>query len=259
LKFAYFPDFESIHSRASRQDFGLDIEFEAPAPGHDPDAGATVTFLFDKDEKWTCLVTNKDGDSTEKDIVLREWFPTGLKDIEVHVNKVLKKATLSTEVVAASGPDGGVFAAEVLIDDGKNKHSQWLTEGQRIGFHAGDDNIYLSLNARRRDVPFQLYLKDFRKIEYPGTTNPAAFESDVALRDAEERVEIHKTISMNNPLDYKGYRIFQSSYIQDPERGETSIFTVAKNPGIAMIYLSSCIMLLGAILQFYVKRFSREI
>lgn len=258
LKFAYFPDFESIHSKATVQGFGVVVEFEAPEPGtHDSYAGTALTFFVSEDGQLTYRVNTGGNDSDERNVVQEKWFSTGLTDIRVRVNKALKKAVLSTEVVEASGSDDGVFAVEVFMDDKERKHSQWLTEGQRIGFHVGDENIYLSLNSKKMNLPFQLYLKDFRKIEYPGTNNPSAFESDVILRDKEENVEIHKTISMNKPLDYKGYRIFQSSYIQDTGNGEASIFTVAKNPGIAVIYLSSLIIFIGAILQFYVKpRFS---
>ena len=60
---------------------------------------------------------------------------------------------------------------------------------------------------------------------------------------------------MNKPLDYKGFRIFQSSYIQDPEAGEASVFTIAKNPGIPYIYTGGCIILIGVILLFYLHPF----
>ncbi len=100
-------------------------------------------------------------------------------------------------------------------------------------------------------LPFRLALKDFRKIDYPGTSSPASFESDVVLTDEKEKLKIEKTIRMNKPLDYKGYRIFQSSYIQDPEAGEASVFTIAKNPGIRLIYSGALIILAGVAILFY--------
>ena len=99
-------------------------------------------------------------------------------------------------------------------------------------------------------------LKDFRKKDYPGTKNPSSFESDVTLEDAKDNVKIEKKISMNKPLDYKGFRIFQSSYIESSDAPQASIFTIAKNPGISLIYLSSCVLFTGAILQFFFKGFS---
>ena len=61
---------------------------------------------------------------------------------------------------------------------------------------------------------------------------------------------------MNHPLDYKGYRIFQSSYVKDPEAGEASIFTVAKNPGIPFIYGGAIVIFVGAFLVFFVPQLS---
>ena len=105
-------------------------------------------------------------------------------------------------------------------------------------------------------VPFRLGLRDFRKVDYPGTTNAASYESDVTLEDAKEGLSIRRTIKMNHPLDYKGWRIFQSSFSQDPELGESSVFTVAKNPGIGLIYSGAAVIFTGILLVFYVKPLS---
>ena len=105
-------------------------------------------------------------------------------------------------------------------------------------------------------LPFRLTLLDFRKKDYPGTQNAAAYESDVVLEDSAEGMTLQKKIWMNHPLDHKGYRIFQSSYIQDPERGETSVFTIAKNPGVRFIYSGAIIIFAGAFCVFYVKPLS---
>jgi cytochrome c biogenesis protein ResB len=88
-----------------------------------------------------------------------------------------------------------------------------------------------------------------------GTTNPSSFESDVILYDEKEGVTIERTIKMNKPLDYKGYRVFQASYIQDEEVGEASVFSIAKNPGIYLIYGGAIIILMGVITLFYLHPF----
>lgn len=107
-------------------------------------------------------------------------------------------------------------------------------------------------------LPFKLRLLDFRKVDYPGTASPASFESDVVLMDTAEKLAIQKTIKMNKPLDYRGWRIFQSSYMMDDRYGEGSVFTIAKNPGIALIYGSAPIILLGVILLFYFHPFFND-
>ena len=112
------------------------------------------------------------------------------------------------------------------------------------------------LQVKSLPLPFKLSLREFRKVDYPGTTNASSYESDVTLEDPKEGLSIKRTISMNHPLDYKGYRIFQSSFNQDPILGNTSIFTVAKNPGIQLIYSGAIVMFLGIFLIFYVQPLS---
>ena len=127
-------------------------------------------------------------------------------------------------------------------------------EARKIETPAGP--LILALRQKSAELPFFLALKDFRKVDYPGSRQAASFESDVALHDPKENLTIEKTIRMNRPLDYKGWRIFQSSYVQDPAEGEASIFTVAKNPGIPLIYPGACVLFLGIFLTFFVPQFS---
>src|SRR5438445_3294462 len=65
---------------------------------------------------------------------------------------------------------------------------------------------------------------------------------------------------MNNTLDHKGWRFFQSNYMPyiDPKTGRetgefVSVFQVAKNPAREMIYAGCIIVVLGAFVQFYMR------
>ena len=65
---------------------------------------------------------------------------------------------------------------------------------------------------------------------------------------------------MNNTLDHRGWRFFQSSYSRyvDPKTGRetgefVSVFQVAKNPAREMIYAGCIIVVLGAFVQFYMR------
>ncbi|MBF0330824.1 MAG: cytochrome c biogenesis protein ResB [Candidatus Omnitrophica bacterium] len=100
-------------------------------------------------------------------------------------------------------------------------------------------------------LPFSLTLKQFRKIDYPGTMSAAAFESDVTLRDLHSGSTFERTISMNHPLSYAGYKVFQSSYFMDEQHAKISVFSVAHNPGILWIYIGSVLACCGAMVQFY--------
>ena len=75
----------------------------------------------------------------------------------------------------------------------------------------GDGQGYKS-----EDLPFSIKLNDFILKRYPGSKSPSSYESKVTIMDGNETIDAH--IYMNNVLDIKGYRFFQSSFDQD-EKG----------------------------------------
>ncbi len=74
-------------------------------------------------------------------------------------------------------------------------------------------------------VPFEIYLEDFILTRYPGSKSPSSYKSKILVTDYDDDSSFGYEIFMNNVLDYKGYRFFQSSYDQD-EMG--TIFSVNK-------------------------------
>ena len=56
---------------------------------------------------------------------------------------------------------------------------------------------------------------------------------------------------MNHPLHYRGYIFFQSSFVEG--RPMMSIFSVARAPGLPLVYLGTTLMGIGIIWMFYVK------
>ena len=120
-----------------------------------------------------------------------------------------------------------------------------------------DGSKYIIVYGQRR-VPagFKLMLRDFRLEQYPGTSRPASFESDVTLKDDGRGLVRNQTVSMNKPLIYRGFRIYQSGYSQPQGEPEISIFSVGKDPGVPVKYAGTIVMVTGIIMMFYFRRFS---
>ncbi len=68
---------------------------------------------------------------------------------------------------------------------------------------------------------FHLKLNDFIVERYPGSKSPSWFESRVELKDDSRQLLENRRIFMNNILNYRGYRFYQSSYTSD-EKGTDS-------------------------------------
>ena len=91
-----------------------------------------------------------------------------------------------------------------------------------------NQNYVITLRRQRTYLPFSIELLDFKKVLYPGTEIPKSYSSEINLLEhgAVRRI----LIQMNEPLRYKGYTFFQSSFIDSPE-GETTVLAAVKNYG----------------------------
>ena len=109
----------------------------------------------------------------------------------------------------------------------------------------------LAIRKKQHPLPFEVTLVDFEKISYPGTEMAKGYRSRVRIKDGLSQWE--SEISMNQPLRYKGYTFFQSSFVQTP-RGEMSVLAVVHNVGRTFPYISGIAMCLGLILHLFVRR-----
>ena len=78
----------------------------------------------------------------------------------------------------------------------------------------------------------------------------ATYESWVRVDDPEHGVSEHH-ISMNHPMHYRGYIFFQASFVEGTPM--MSIFSVARAPGLPLVYLGVALIGTGVIWMFYVK------
>lgn len=81
----------------------------------------------------------------------------------------------------------------------------------------GNLDFTLSYGSKAYELPFSVRLNDFIAQKYPGTERSySSYESQVSVFDKDGNFEAK--IFMNNVLDHKGYRFFQSSFDAD-EKG----------------------------------------
>lgn len=107
--------------------------------------------------------------------------------------------------------------------------------------------------GQRVTLPFSVTLVDFEKKFYPETLIAKSFKSVVIIKDQD--IEQERTISMNEPLRYKGYTFYQASFSENSQ-GETTDLAVVKNEGEWLPYLSTFLITLGLIIHliFHIPR-----
>ena len=112
-------------------------------------------------------------------------------------------------------------------------------------------NVKLSFGPIIRELPFSVMLRDFQIERYPGSKSPSSFASEITLKDPSLSVDRPFRIFMNNILNYKGYRFFQSSFDQD-EKG--TVLSVNQDYwGTFISYLGYFLMALGMVFTVFSK------
>jgi cytochrome c-type biogenesis protein CcsB len=119
-----------------------------------------------------------------------------------------------------------------------------------VHLREGESLDYMTVRTNRGEnslqLPFYLELIRFTVERYPGSSSPSNFESLMRIRDGNQSFE--RKISMNNVLDYKGYRFFQASFDSD-EKG--TILSVNRDvAGRNITYTGYALLIIGFILSF---------
>lgn len=158
----------------------------------------------------------------------------------------LKDFGMSTAYQAPKAPEGSSNALELELSyKGEKKDVYVFEQASPVSVELGGQKFFISWNPTYYELPFELHLKDFILDRYPGSMSPASYASLVSVEDANESFDYR--IFMNNVLDYKGYRFYQSSYDQD-EKG--TILSVNKDPGKIPTYIGYFLLCLGMFLNF---------
>jgi cytochrome c-type biogenesis protein CcsB len=111
-------------------------------------------------------------------------------------------------------------------------------------------DIYISYGSKKLTLPFGIKLIDFQLDRYPGSMSPASYASEVELVDKEQNIHKPYRIFMNNILQHRGYRFFQSSYDQD-EKG--TVLSVNNDPGTLPSYIGYFLLGLGMFWSLFSK------
>ena len=223
----------------------------APAPT----GGNEVAFLLAPSGVLSYAVGTREGPGPRGTVKEGETVQTPWMGMKVVVQQLLPHAGHRHSVVPAPVPDRDERqqpAVKVHLESASGRSaSEWVpwTESRVLDV-AGLGPARVGYRPPEVTVPFKVTLLDFNSDKYPGSNMPATYESWVRVDDPDRGVSEHH-ISMNHPLHYRGYIFFQASFVE----GEPmmSIFSVARSPGLPLVYAGTTLIACGVIWMFYLK------
>ncbi|MFO7725851.1 MAG: cytochrome c biogenesis protein ResB [Oceanipulchritudo sp.] len=108
----------------------------------------------------------------------------------------------------------------------------------------------IALRFKRKYLPAEIELLDFKHDRYPGTDIPYNFSSDVRIHEKGSSQSRDTLIYMNHPLRYAGLTFYQASFA---ENDTMSMFQVVRNPARWIPYIATAVTTVGLLLQFLVS------
>ncbi len=179
-------------------------------------------------------------------------YPTGWIDMDLTVLESKPAAVPSEDyrpLAFARGQDP-VPAVRYKLDRPPESLEGWIPWQGQSNLVLDGKPFVLAYGPEQLHLPFALRLKKFKMGFDPGTQKAASYASDVKLVDPEKNVDRDVTISMNEPLQHRGFTIYQASYSPNGDGTFVSVFSVARDPGIILKYGGSIVLILGILLMY---------
>jgi hypothetical protein len=236
------------------QNFGPASLHLGPAP--EKGRGANEIFFTPSGkEQMKYVVFQKDQEKPLKSGIIQEGgsFDPGFKmAMTVRALRYLPEAEEEWDLQEREAPTPLTTSAARLEFNGQE---HWLLLNDTLRLFTEDAVYLVSYGNRRLDLGFPIRLANFEVDRYQGTTRAAAYKSKVEV----PTVGLQE-ISMNEPLKYGGFTIYQASFQEDPQtlQPTASIFSVNRDPGRWIKYLGSLIMTVGIVMMFYFKQRAKK-
>jgi hypothetical protein len=187
-------------------------------------------------------------------IKIGDVIETGWMGLEFRLLDYMPRAVESYDVVKRERPTEQTTSAVQIEHRGMKR---WVAINDLVKLFGDSSAFLMSYQNRKIPLGFDLHLLDFKVSRYQGTMRAMEYASQVEVKGSKTgEGEIKQTISMNEPMKYAGYTIYQASFQEDPVTREptASIFSINKDPGREIKYLGSILLSVGIIWLFYQRR-----
>ncbi|MBI1883460.1 MAG: cytochrome c biogenesis protein CcsA [Chlamydiae bacterium] len=231
-------------------------------PEKNLDHANILTVFLGPRNKLYYKLQNSSGLSRVGSLSLKEPLQTGWMGLEFKIEDFIPKARVSSRISPSEiNKEDQTPALRFKLRNslGHQTREIWIQRGGRKVLHLDGEHIEIGYQHQMIPLGFKLELVDFNLAFYPGSNQPMNYESKVKITGPAIIHDQDRSIYMNHPLKHRGFKIFQSSYVQGENNGsDVSIFSINHDPGIHFIYGGSIVMILGIYILFFTSRFKNK-
>jgi cytochrome c-type biogenesis protein CcsB len=238
------PELNSVTGRGSNQPLVETVQLGLPELPSKP----RISVLLGPDGELYLQASNPVGVSPAIPVNLGQ--NVSLAGYRLRVDRLIANARSENSAAPASPGrpgDGEYVRLEASVNGARQ--TLWLKNtGSFLETNLnGNGTLAAAFGPQMRDVPFSIALEEFELVNYPGSTRPSEYRSRVKVDPSASGLPVHDAVvSMNRPLDVADFRLFQSSYKLGEAGGpDATIFSVAYDPGVPIVYTSFLLVILG--------------
>jgi hypothetical protein len=178
----------------------------------------------------------------------------GWADFKISLVETLRQAQVQRQVVPVTPVNGAVTADQgnpalhVVTPDGQD---QWLPWGEPTTLQTKDGPYLAAFSPKLLQLPFWVKLDDFIVERNEGSESVAMWTSQITLIDPEAETAIQRSVWMNHPTWFKGWKLAQASW--NPGDLQQSTLQLKREPWwvTALTWIGSLLVVSGIALMFY--------
>ena len=199
------PKFEPIHAVVTGEPLDRQIRYQIQP--QTPDNYLRVVVAPDQQLYYAAQSSQGFQSGTLK---LGQSIQPGWADFQVTLTQILTHAQIERRVVLASeGSAEGTPALLVATPDGQK---QWLQLGEPMAITTDNGDYFAAFSPQMRTLPFMVDLEDFIVDRNEGSESVAMWTSKIQIQDPHQGVGVDRTVWMNHPTWYRGWKIAQASW-----------------------------------------------
>ncbi len=181
-------------------------------------------------------------------LAMDQMVQPGWADFQITLADWLPHAEVVRNRLPAPPGVEGVPALQIVSTNG---HQQWLTWGKSALITDGSYSMMAAFGPRMMALPFGIGLDDFIVERNEGSESVAMWTSQIWIEDLQGEATQQRSVWMNHPTWYQGWKIAQASW--NPGDLNQSTLQVKREPlwVTALTWSGALLTVLGIGVMFY--------